>query len=306
MEEPWDPEEAELPQERYVPRPSRRRSTATVLPDTQPHDESNEPRENAQKGPYIGSGSDNLPILISSGQEATTEQVTPPGPLQTKKRGRKKKLISIENDETTTRQLELSDIPEPSCQAQTSTTETTAPVKRKKRGRPRKGESQPLSVAEVDGAGAEETGVVETLEEAVEKSDGFTDQPDAKNARDKDASSLAQQSLQETQEKPKGRGRKKKANARSLSNEPEPTASQEKAVLKDISNVGVTQKSPSGNEGGKVADGKATQEPGTIKKETAMQDSKTGVSNSQTAKVAYRVGLSKRSRIAPLLKSLRK
>lgn len=289
-------EEMDIPLERYVPRPSRRRSAATNLPDTQLPDATDENTELAKK-------QDHEPILISSGHAAIEPTVVSELP-QPKKRGRKKKP-TLASEEVENQQHALEGGGDG---GQALTMDTPAPVKRK-RGRPKKGEKPPRSLAADQAIDERNEETIEDTTNIDGANENIVDLSEIEDGGLRGRTSPKNDSLQDD-DQPRQQGRRKKrvAEAKPTLDSPEPVTSMDKGILKDISNIGTSPLADEKREKhAEVASDKSRmEEKETIEKDASLQAAKMAASNSQLSKVTYRVGLSKRSRIAPLLKSLRK
>jgi len=279
--------------EQRIPVPKRSRSTAD-LPDTQPPNDAERtcPPENDaafDDGPpeeqaHLNDGNPEF-ILISSAQEPLPDTPKP------KKRGRKKK-----HDTT-------NDAPKPSAMAATVGLESTMPAKRK-RGRPKKADARKPNA---------------TAPRVTEPAVG-TDSPSEVpgGPTDRDGSSAAPQEAETGNVTPKKRGRKKKTqDTRASIHQPEEDVAPSK-VLGEVDHNAVSFhelfSTDDGSASSKLAESSTSTDSDSktinkFRKDTSKEIAKDGtkIGNSPAAgKVPLRVGLSKRSRIAPLLKSLRK
>lgn len=240
--DPCDHEKDGSRQGQYVPRSSKRRSRAEILPDTQP---AHEPQETHEDGPetadvtpdpsHIRTGCDGQPIMISSGHGDSMQTVTPEPP-QPKKRGRKKKSDKNDNDKAINHQ----DHRENSEASPRKPTNDTMPPVKRKRGRPKKGTPKPPSGDGLDNReGEDKEESADTAEEIPEKDNDSVGGPESENAGDEALQGPTLQSVPLSN--PRARERKKIAAERYSHEGGESVVSEEKEALKDISNIVTTQ-----------------------------------------------------------------
>ncbi|RYP07871.1 hypothetical protein DL764_002237 [Monosporascus ibericus] len=289
----WDSDAVGYHRETYRPRRSRRRSNAASI-----HEDETAQKEAAEdpvdavgmdqtEGPADTVHEDSAAYAQPAAPEIS-QAVEPELPLkaQPKKRGRKKKQPTIE------------EIPqdEQPAEEEAAAVELDAPIQpaevegpvekpRKKRGRPRK--SDQAKAADVAAPPAEAEMQAETQAEPEERS------------RDNDND----EAPPEQAEEPKS---KKAVQRRIRKSDPDEDMAPEQKVsaLKELGD-NASSRSMSSEPASKKSseEGAATENHHQSKAQTAKETPKPAASQS---KVLYRVGLSKKTRIAPLLKSIRK
>lgn len=299
QDESWDSDTIGFHRETYTPCISRRRSNATSIheDETAQHEEVEEPVnvvdmgvEEEPENPVTETLAD--PIEDNSASNTattaleapvTTEQETLPTTQPKKKRGRKKKQPIVEEaiqDEQPTEEPTTPAELDPPFQA-TEVEEVSEKPKRK-RGRPRKS----------DQAKATEIDAPPEPVEAPEEPAGKTADDDYHGA-----------SPEEDEEKPKSKKTAKKQKKKDNIVEDIPRED-ESPALKEIGANSIT---PSRSMSSEPASKKSKDVPATTEnskvKSQAKEPPKPAVSQSKSL---YRVGLSKKSRIAPLLKCIKK
>ncbi|KAL7623916.1 hypothetical protein AAE478_005473 [Parahypoxylon ruwenzoriense] len=284
-EGPKSPRAIDCHQDNHEPQPSRRRSNSPssrkgdndIGQDliTNPHEEvpQQELDELASEIPAT-----EVPMPIDTPKSNHSE--IQPTPLP-KKRGRKKKQPTseqpIENEATTQEQLPGNKAPE---------VQNELAKPKKKRGRPRKSDQANPEIAAVPGPDAPQ--VPETYGDNDQHDELALEQPDPDMEKPK----------------PKKESRRKEKEKETTD---EPAPSRETSPLKEISTNSKTSQSTLAEEGvsarsnSKPADRDPT--PGSHAKQTPATAPKATPSQ---PKVPYRVGLSKRSKIASLLKSVKR
>ncbi|RYP80815.1 hypothetical protein DL769_002285 [Monosporascus sp. CRB-8-3] len=286
----WDSDAVGYHRETYRPRRSRRRSNVASI-----HEDETAQNE-AAEDPVDVVGVDQTERPVDTVQEDSAAEAQPAAPeiseavepelplkAQPKKRGRKKKQPAIEEvpqDEQPAEEEAAAIELDPPIQP----AEVEEPVEKpkKKRGRPRK--SDQAKAAEVDPPPA----AVETQAEPEEQS------------RDNDDDEAPPEQVEgESKSKKAAQRRTRKSDPdEDMAPEQEPSALKEldgNASSRSMSSEPASKKSSEG--------GAATENDHQSKAQAAKETPKPAASQS---KVLYRVGLSKKTRIAPLLKSIRK
>ncbi|KAI0541325.1 hypothetical protein GGR58DRAFT_16306 [Xylaria digitata] len=275
-----DSDHLDLPQESYKPRATKRRSTiaagfagAEINSDTL-DDILNEPIIQTRSPPKIAA-----PTLPD------TDPPEPPPEAPTKKRGRKKKQPAADippPEEVINEDLDLNRNSASPGKATAAEPSLENP-KKKKRGRPRKSESSKAT---------EEPLLEPPIADELPKITSPQKESDPDNS--------AAVTRKQTDGKRRGRGGKGKT-----SEEIEGTDSAENRLpLKEVdTNLRTPSEAVSSRESPAETRTEPPRDEKTTPKAQSKENTKLGASQS---KVPYRVGLSKRSRIAPLLKSIRK
>lgn len=319
----WDTEAIHLPGETYKPRPSRSRSTAASIHEgeTAEQNAADEPVGLVGTGQYHDTADPAEQAFVSAVPPPTTLEIpTPkeadaPPAAQPKKRGRKKKqpVVEVIQDEL------------PAEEAETSTVDSLShPVEmeeiiekpKKKRGRPRKSDQAKATAttkeAPVPPPRIEEPEELEAPEVAEPEEDPFD--------KDDDGEASEQEVRKPRSNKARQKQSKKK---RKEASEDDGAGSREpKGVSPPLKEVDVNtasannsraeapSRSASTESAGKKSAGVAAAAAPSEKLQTKAPTKETTalpkpVASSQS-KVPHRVGLSKRSRIAPLLKIIKK
>ncbi|KAI0598749.1 hypothetical protein F4775DRAFT_554199 [Biscogniauxia sp. FL1348] len=276
QEEPWNSDVNDDYQDNYKPRPSRRRTKAsTIIEDD---DLGEDPISTTNDGSLDRPVDIDVEVEVvpdapdtsTLGEASKLDQLEPKPTAQPKKRGRKKKQPVTSDESPATNQEP--DSPGAAIQPVVATEKP-----KKKRGRPRKSDS-----AKVEAVTAEQDVPAETF--SVNPEPEVTDARPDQSASDNDD--------QEDTEKRKSK--KMKVN--------DQTASDGTAPLRDVDR---NTRSPS--TALSASDGAPTKSaPLSEDRPSKPEAKKTPSSSTPQPKVPYRVGLSKRSRIAPLLKIIRK
>ncbi|KAI0484245.1 hypothetical protein GGR56DRAFT_15776 [Xylariaceae sp. FL0804] len=283
QDDAWDSDEIKSHRESYKPRPTKRRLRPAV-----PGDEDGEPEGDAQAdGQAIEDIRDDT---VEPTSEATQEPTQDPhgGEVQStnmpKKRGRKKKQTTTDRNP---KEINVSDIQEvdQALPNDVEAVEHTIPAEKpkKKRGRPRKSEMTRLAEeATVQPPRAAE--VVETRE---------TDDE------------LAEQDMDETQPTKK-KQKKSEAQAEEVGPQSDTPNPQRKALA--LEEVDANTRSPTVSRASDMENATPAPESRDKKKTSSksLESEAAAKSAAVQSRTPYRVGLSKRSRIAPLLKSIRK
>ncbi|RYP55767.1 hypothetical protein DL771_012358 [Monosporascus sp. 5C6A] len=286
----WDSDAVGHHRETYRPRRSRRRSNAASI-----HEDETAQNEAAEapvdivemdqaEGPPDTVQEDSAPDAQPAVPEIS-KAVEPELPLkaQPKKRGRKKKQPAIEeipqDQQPAEEEAAVIEIDPP---IQPAEVEEPVEKPKKKRGRPRKSDPAKAAEVAVPPAAAETQGEPEEQTRDIDNDEAPPEQ---------------------VEDEPKS---KKAAQRRTRKSNPdEDTApEQEASVLKELDGNASSGSMSSEPASKKSSEGRAaTENNHQPKAETARETPKSAASQS---KVLYRVGLSKKTRIAPLLKSIRK
>jgi len=279
---PCDPEDVDMLQESYKPRPTKRRSAAAGCPDIEASTDSLETvrEEKAAVQAEVPSANP-VPDLLDTGQVEPQPEAVP------KKRGRKKKQPVTELPPEEEKEKEgsvLVDDPIPS--EKEAEREPAIEKRKKKRGRPRKAEAH--KVIEKPLPDAHESSVEDELPK--------TNSPLRSN--DRSESALISKKEDGCEQMTNDKEREASADVEGAESKESRQALKEKdknpkSPTKRGSNEGpATETEP------ETKDDKSAQKP--------AQPKATPKSAATPSKITYRVGLSKRSRIAPLLKSIKK
>ena len=293
QDDPWDVDGINAPQTSYKPRPTKRRSVAArdfvsvennedTIEDTQ-----NDQMPPTQSPPKLPASAlpDTDPVEPppDAAPEAPPEALPEvPPEAAPKKRGRKKKQPVPDVSPTEAEVHDDSQLNQTCASPDKVATVEPSPEKpKKRRGRPRKSEL-PKSVEE----SPPEPPIADELPETnLPRDDSTLDESGAAITKQKDS---------------KGKTRKR----RNAIEEEEPLDSDESRLpLKEVDN---NTRSPSKSVSARGSPEKASAELGDKIQTPKAQPRETPMLGASQSKVRYRVGLSKRSRIAPLLKSIRK
>ncbi|KAI0859329.1 hypothetical protein F4860DRAFT_483159 [Xylaria cubensis] len=276
----WDPDDIDVPQESYKPRPSKRRSVrAAGFSD-------------------IGSKTDTLKYIPD--EELIDTQIPPDSPapsepqpevqpevqpvVQPKKRGRKKKQPTTENlvTETDTNE-ELNTDQNPISPEKVAEPEPSPEKPKKRRGRPRKSEPS------------------KAIEEPIPEPP-VADEPPIGEPPQKEDSPDPSAAVSRKQANSEQKAKRKKGKATKVVEDTE--SEDDRPPLGEVdSNLRSPSKSVSAKEETPARSRAGSSEEKLAPKEKSKEKPKSAASQS---KPTYRVGLSKRSRIAPLLKIIRK
>ncbi|KAI1635635.1 hypothetical protein F4809DRAFT_612862 [Biscogniauxia mediterranea] len=286
QEEPWNSDANDEYQDNYKPRPSRRRTKATTIMED---DDLGEDPISTINGGSLEKPVDtdvevevevipDAPNTSTVDEASTLDQPEQKPTVQPKKRGRKKKqpvteeINHVPGDESPAINQEP-DFLGPAIQPVASTEKP-----KKKRGRPRKSDT----AAKVEAVAAERDVPAET---SVNPESEVTDARPEQSASDQD-----------DQDAEKRKTKKMKVDDR--------TADGGTVPLKDVDR---NTRSPSNALSSDEPLTKTPAEtPAPENRPSKPEAKKSSSSTPQPPKVPYRVGLSKRSRIAPLLKIIRK
>ncbi|KAI0518264.1 hypothetical protein F5B22DRAFT_79175 [Xylaria bambusicola] len=276
-DDPWDADDIDALQNSYNPRPTKRRLVGTRNPAdigenvNGLEDITSDPMPPTQSPPK-------LPVLALLDTDPVEPPPTEPPPEAPRKRGRKKKQPVSETPPTPTEANNDSQWhqtrPSPH---ESAAVEPSLEKPKKRRGRPRKSEPSKL--------------VEESLPEPF-IADGLpeNDLPQENNGLNEPGVVKRQKYCKEKK--------------RSTVEEDDPLDLEEdRPPLKEVdSNIGTPSKSVSAQELPESASAESGDKISTPK----IQSRETPTLGALQSKVRYRVGLSRRSRIAPLLKSIRK
>lgn len=269
---------------------SRRRSPVDdTLPQFDPEYQSpqDEPREGLNEDPGIIT----MSSLVSTAppQAAIAEYEAEP-PNTTKRRGRKKKVVQM---------VEVTIEPEKSrVKVDNTDGQSGVPGEQawKKRGRPRKSIERPQEKT------AAERGDVQVKAVASD-----TDPKEEPRREDQTPGSEPEPATPGRASRT-DRGKGKKIATKATQAQDLPSSAARSRALSDRTNLQTSQPpSPSSKPNllaGDAKDNRKSATEGELKK--TVKDTKLDVNSTGQGKVGYRVGLSKRSRIAPLLKMIRK
>ena len=313
----WDSEALGLPRETYKPRPGRKRSTMTSI-----HEDETAQREAAHEAvdlTEIDQAADAVGTTERESGPAAPPPTTaePPVPKEPKKRGRKKKQPIVEvtqNDQPG----EGTAVPAVDSLPRPVEVEEVIEKPKKKRGRPRKSDQTKTATTAVSvpPPPPEEPEELEAPEVAEHEEDPFDNENDSGD-HDEEASEqeVRKSRSKKIVEKQTKRKKARKSAASAVDDEADPLGEPDVAPLTEVdANTGANASVPAA--GGSVKSesaegtGAAASEKTMVKapgKETgAAATTKSSAAPQQQSKVPHRVGLSKRTRIAPLLKIIRK
>ncbi|KAI0485415.1 hypothetical protein F4859DRAFT_528401 [Xylaria cf. heliscus] len=272
----WDPDDIDVPQDSYKPRATKRRAVlAEAFSDI------------GIRTDTLENISDEAVIQIQDPPELPSTLEPPPPETQPKKRGRKKKQHTIENPLTETDTNEdLHSNQNPTSPEKVAEAEHSPEKPKKKRGRPRK--SGPSKAAEEP-----------IPEPPMADEPPITDPPQQDDNPDTPPAAVPKK-----QENRNQKAQRKKGKASEEVEDPEPK--DDRLPLKELdSNLQSPSKLASTDEE-TPAKTKTKTGSGEEKSTPKPQSKETSKPAASQSKPTYRVGLSKRSRIAPLLKSIRK
>ncbi|KAI0451797.1 hypothetical protein F5B21DRAFT_362393 [Xylaria acuta] len=268
----WDGDDINTPQDSYKPRSTKRRSVLVAgVSDI------------GNKTDTLDHVSDEAAIQTQDPPELPAA-LEPPPEAQLKKRGRKKKQYTTEDPLTGTDINENSNTNQtPASPQKAADAEPTPEKPKKKRGRPRK--SGPSKAAE------------EPLPEPP-----VADEPPIIDSPQKDETPDTSATVSRKQENSEQKTKRKKSE---VTEEAEDTGSKDdRPPLKEVdSNLRSPSKPVSTREETPMKSREGSNEEKSTPKTQLRETPKLAASQS---KPTYRVGLSKRSRIAPLLKSIKK
>ncbi len=320
----WEPEES-FRWEMYNARPRKQRSSLGqgqglsdedadyVVPRAPPHTD-DAPNSSKDKGKLeLDSSAKSvqpIPIPSSNPEHQATSIPESEPPKTQKKRGRKKKEskaaasdVSAGADQTLADEFIGQDAaPEP------------ADKPKRKRGRPKKSES--TKMGETKAGGAEDRSAMARAsgrgEAGPQSMDGVYE--DDHPAKGDWGEQLDSPPRDRPSKKAKAAGKQKATKPSKQANDPSSSATESRALSQKSDNAVNPSPKPDGamqsDETKENLEANAA-DKGHVAKESVAKESKTdtnkpGATSGQAGKVPIRVGLSKRSRIAPLLKSLRK
>ncbi|KAI5928110.1 hypothetical protein F4810DRAFT_647016 [Camillea tinctor] len=283
QEEYWNSDANDDYQDNYKPRPSRRRTKASriIEDDDFGEDPISTTNEGDQDKPIDVDveveAIPDAPNTSTVDDSSKPSQSEPKPTTQPKKRGRKKKQPVLEeiNDSPSDESPVINQKPG----SLASTNQTVVPTekpKKKKRGRPRKSDTAKVEAVDTEQDVPAETSVISESEVVDAKQD--------QSASDDD-----------DQETEKRKTKKMKVNDQAAGDEPGP-----------LKNVDRNTRSPSAALSSKETSTKTAEKAAPENPPSKPEAKKTAASSTPQPKVPYRVGLSKRSRIAPLLKMIRK
>ncbi|KAI1330577.1 hypothetical protein F5Y16DRAFT_338410 [Xylariaceae sp. FL0255] len=300
----WDSNDIGLPQEMYKPRASKRRAAAT----------NPEPQESPGFDHLAGESLEGIQPLPSTEIPAASsaDHLAVEPETQPKKRGRKKKQLAVVDEPDVFDEEEEVNVVKNSAPTDDALVEEGVPTQKskKRRGRPRKSNADKSAQKPVPDSAPEEI-----PEQPTPHDDGKLEAEEAE--------------AEEQQEiiQPTKRGRKKKEKKKIIedsdSGEGDENESEDEESTLASAKTKVPLKELDRNSMSPVKSRSLSQRNSPIKAEEAksgLQDEnstpeqqqqvketgKTAVPSSAQPKVPYRVGLSKRSRIAPLLKIIKK
>ncbi|KAI1506643.1 hypothetical protein F5X99DRAFT_365029 [Biscogniauxia marginata] len=285
QDEAWDSDTNNDYQENYKPRPSRRRIKATtIIEDGDIREDAisttNEDKLNEPAGAEMVPDAPDIPAI----DDMEAGQPEPKPATQPKKRGRKKKQLVLEETPQDIPDDETPVITQERAQLETAL-QTAVPSgkPKKKRGRPRKSDS-----AKAETAMSEQAVSAETLTNL--ESYGTSTRPDDS------ALESSEQDIKEHKTK------KMKVDPKQSTGVDDQAASDDILPLKDVDR---NTRSPSKTLSPGAPPTKAAEES-AHETQSCKSEAKKTPNSTPGSKAPYRVGLSKRSRIAPLLKIIRK
>ncbi len=296
----WDSDAIGHHPELSRPRLSRRRSNASSIheDETAQHEEPEEPVDAVDIGPE-----EEAVYLVEPVEQDPPSNPPPPAleaPIpaervdaptnQPKKRGRKKKQPVVEEVIRDERPVEeAAAVPtEPDPPPQAPEAEEVVKNPKKKRGRPRKS----------DQAKTAKTAPPPVPAEVPEEPPG--------KAPDNDAAGASPGQLGEEEPKSKNAPRKRGKRTDDVAEE-EPSGKDEVSALREVdANPGIPSRSASSEPAGKKKPAETAAAENQAKARTKETPKPAAAAAATQSKVLYRVGLSKKTRIAPLLKIIRK
>ena len=312
MEDSWGSDEIGHHRESYNPRLSKRRSTGGVSQTNyddgglQPLQSSgaDELGDTEPKGQLKGGGNGTDPIWIQSSGHEQQDHPLPEKelPKPQKKRGRKKKESG--NAPAVTASPGQNSLGN-STTADPSIGQSEKP--KKKRGRPKKSEAAKAAAILDASASIQEAAdnlsaladATDCVNEEVEGEDEARDKNWASSSRDWSQAGKIKSISEETEVTPSPAAKSRVLDAKSgnTASPVKPSLTPTMSTQKSNHQLGLGKENQLQDE--KLGKSNAA-------KENDKEVTKPGPASSQSGKVQYRVGLSKKSRIAPLLKSLRK